>query len=100
MMLRQSLNAIRPLALAAGLLLTSGCEQSAAPVGEPVASTAVPAEAAPAATAAKERSAEELLQQHCTRCHLIAQPTDLSREYWSYALHYMGNYVGMPDDVQ
>jgi hypothetical protein len=95
MISRRPLNAIFPLALAAALLLP-GCEQSAepAPVGEPAA-----VEAAPSEAATKERSAEELLQQHCTRCHLIAEPTDLSREYWSYALHYMGNYVGMPDDV-
>ncbi len=77
--------------LAAGCLLLSGCQQEAESV--PVA------DAPQVATVTNERSAEELLQQHCTRCHLIAEPTDLSREYWSFALHYMGNYVGMPDDV-
>jgi hypothetical protein len=43
-------------------------------------------------------SAQELVQQHCTRCHLAPEPEDLSREYWSYALHYMGNYIGMKGD--
>lgn len=45
-----------------------------------------------------ERSAEQLIQDHCTRCHLAPKPEDLSREYWSYAVHYMGNYVGMKGD--
>ena len=88
-----------PLALAVGLLLLPGCERAAEPAGEAPAIAAAPVEADLAEAVAQERSAEELLQQHCTRCHLIAAPTDLSREYWSYALHYMGNYVGMPDDV-
>ena len=51
-----------------------------------------------AATPQPERSAEELIEQHCTRCHLAPDPRDLSREYWSFALHYMGNYVGMKGD--
>ncbi|MBM4195937.1 MAG: VCBS repeat-containing protein [Gammaproteobacteria bacterium] len=42
--------------------------------------------------------AEQLVQRHCTRCHLAPAPADLSREYWPYALHYMGNYVGMKGD--
>jgi hypothetical protein len=46
----------------------------------------------------KELSAEELVDRHCIRCHLAPDPADLSREYWSYALHYMGNYVGMKGD--
>lgn len=45
-----------------------------------------------------ELSAQELVERHCTRCHLAPLPGDLSREYWSYALHYMGNYVGMKGD--
>ena len=45
-----------------------------------------------------ELSAQELVQKHCTRCHLAPEPGDLSREYWPYALHYMGNYVGMKGD--
>ncbi|MCG3170122.1 MAG: hypothetical protein CALGDGBN_01659 [Pseudomonadales bacterium] len=51
-----------------------------------------------AATPQPERSVEELIEQHCTRCHLAPKPRDLSREYWSFALHYMGNYVGMKGD--
>lgn len=43
-------------------------------------------------------SAQELVQKHCVRCHLAPEPEDLSREYWPYALHYMGNYVGMKGD--
>ena len=46
----------------------------------------------------KPLSAQELVQRHCIRCHLEPLPEDLSREYWSYALHYMGNYVGMKGD--
>lgn len=43
-------------------------------------------------------SGKELVERHCTRCHLAPDPADLSREYWPYALHYMGNYVGMKGD--
>lgn len=79
------------LAGASALLLSlAACRE------DPEATAPAPSE--PVA-AVPERTAQELLQQHCTRCHLIAEPADLSREYWSYALHYMGNYVGMPDDV-
>jgi hypothetical protein len=46
----------------------------------------------------RELSAQELVERHCTRCHLAPVPTELSKEYWSYALHYMGNYVGMKGD--
>ncbi|MEH6581844.1 MAG: VCBS repeat-containing protein [Halioglobus sp.] len=46
----------------------------------------------------RELSAMELVDRHCTRCHLAPNPEDLSKEYWSYALHYMGNYVGMKGD--
>ncbi len=45
-----------------------------------------------------ELSAEELVERHCIRCHLAPEPGDLSKEYWSYAMHYMGNYVGMKGD--
>ena len=45
-----------------------------------------------------EASVEELVQMHCVRCHLAPEPTDLSKEYWLFALHYMGNYVGMKGD--
>ncbi|MBT4520143.1 MAG: VCBS repeat-containing protein [Halieaceae bacterium] len=48
--------------------------------------------------AEQELSALELVENHCTRCHLAPEPGDLSKEYWSYALHYMGNYVGMKGD--
>ena len=44
------------------------------------------------------KSAEELVEQHCISCHLAPEPTDLSKEYWLFALHYMGNYVGMKGD--
>jgi len=96
MISRLPLNPLSLLTLSAGLVLISGCERS----GEPAADARTAAvEAAAPAGAPEERSVEELLEQHCTRCHLVARPTDLSREYWSFALHYMGNYVGMPDDV-
>jgi len=49
-------------------------------------------------TAAKELSGIELVDLHCVGCHLAPEPTDLSREYWPFALHYMGNYVGMKGD--
>lgn len=56
------------------------------------------APAVDAGTAASELSAKELVDMHCIRCHLAPEPGDLSREYWSFALHYMGNYVGMKGD--
>ena len=43
-------------------------------------------------------TADALITRHCTRCHLAPEPGDLSREYWPFALHYMGNYVGMRGD--
>jgi hypothetical protein len=53
---------------------------------------------APDAAAVAVAEAKELVQRHCVRCHLEPEPTDLSKEYWPYALHYMGNYVGMKGD--
>jgi len=49
-------------------------------------------------TTAKETSGKELVDLHCVSCHLAPEPTDLSKEYWLFALHYMGNYVGMKGD--
>jgi hypothetical protein len=43
-------------------------------------------------------SGKELVERHCVRCHLAPEPGDLSKEYWPFALHYMGNYVGMKGD--
>jgi len=45
-----------------------------------------------------ELSGKQLVEQHCVRCHLAPDPADLAKEYWPYALHYMGNYVGMKGD--
>lgn len=42
--------------------------------------------------------AKALIDKHCTLCHLTPAPSDLSREYWPFALHYMGYYVGMKGD--
>jgi FG-GAP-like repeat len=80
------------------LLLATACNSTntdaPAPPGAPPAATApAPADAPP-----KEVSAQELIERHCVRCHLAPEPRDLSREYWSFALHYMGNYVGMKGD--
>jgi len=50
------------------------------------------------AAVAAELTGAELVERHCVRCHLAPEPTDLSREYWPFALHYMGNYVGMKGD--
>lgn len=54
-----------------------------------------PQEQQPAATILSGR---ELVERHCVGCHLAPEPGDLSREYWPFALHYMGNYVGMKGD--
>lgn len=43
-------------------------------------------------------SAQQLIEMHCTRCHLAPSPSNLSKEYWPFALHYMGYYVGMKGD--
>ena len=56
------------------------------------------ATSAESATASVEKTVPELVEMHCVRCHLAPDPADLSKEYWSYALHYMGNYVGMKGD--
>ncbi len=45
-----------------------------------------------------ELTGEALVNKHCTRCHLAPNPSDLSKEYWSFAVHYMGFYVGMKGD--
>lgn len=87
-------------ALAVSLTALVGCDRGDDVAAPPIADGGAQVAGSPSgATVKPERTAEELLEQHCTRCHLLAEPTDLSREYWSYALHYMGNYVGMPDDV-
>lgn len=52
----------------------------------------------PAQAAAVVHPGKALVEAHCTRCHLAPEPNDLAREYWPYALHYMGNYVGMKGD--
>ncbi len=76
---------IRALAVVAagiGALALSGC---GAPKqeGKPVAAAL---------------SGQELVDRHCVLCHLAPVPADLAREYWPYALHYMGNYAGMKGD--
>ena len=87
--LRTNFIRFRPFSLAAAFgaaMILAGCGESAkepAPV---------------AAEAAAEKSVDELVEMHCIRCHLAPEPEDLSKEYWSYALHYMGNYVGMKGD--
>ena len=53
--------------------------------------------AAPAA-ATTAVTGKQLVDRHCIRCHLAPEPGDLAKEYWPYALHYMGNYVGMQGD--
>lgn len=71
--------------------LAAGCSESKQPAGsqtQPIGSVAKTG----------HRDAQTLVQDHCVRCHLAPKPEDLSREYWSYALHYMGNYVGMKGD--
>jgi hypothetical protein len=45
-----------------------------------------------------ELDGKQLVDRHCVRCHLASDPADLSKEYWPFALHYMGNYVGMKGD--
>jgi hypothetical protein len=76
----------------AGLVLAgsflAGCDSAPSPVLPP-----------PAAAAADPTAAgRALVDKHCVRCHLAPEPGDLSRDYWPYALHYMGNYVGMRGD--
>lgn len=41
---------------------------------------------------------KQLVDIYCTRCHLAPLPTDLPRENWPAAVHWMGNYVGMKGD--
>jgi hypothetical protein len=69
------------IVLLPALMLLGGCEK-----------------AAETAQVAAELSGKELVDKHCVRCHLAPEPGDLSKEYWPYALHYMGNYVGMKGD--
>lgn len=53
---------------------------------------------APGASTVAVAEGQALAQRHCVRCHLEPEPTDLSKEYWPFALHYMGNYIGMKGD--
>lgn len=39
--------------------------------------------------------AQQLVARHCTSCHLAPDPSDLPREDWPTALHWMGHYVGL-----
>ncbi len=77
--------------LLAGSLL-SGCDRP-----EPDAAKSA-AESSGASAPDAELSGKQLVDRHCVRCHLASDPADLSKEYWPYALHYMGNYVGMKGD--
>ncbi|MBL8199744.1 MAG: VCBS repeat-containing protein [Chromatiales bacterium] len=52
----------------------------------------------PAVAPAAAMTGKALVDRHCVRCHLAPDPADLAKEYWPYALHYMGNYVGMKGD--
>jgi hypothetical protein len=84
-------------ALAATAVLISASLVSACGGGGEQAADA-PDQAPAAAAQTAMKSPEELEQMHCVRCHLAPEPEDLSREYWSFAMHYMGNYVGMKGD--
>lgn len=77
--------------LLAGSLLSS-CDRP-----KPDATQAEVKSAAAAAPDA-ELNGKELVDRYCVRCHLAPDPADLAKEYWPYALHYMGNYVGMKGD--
>lgn len=81
--IRRCAAAIASVTMAGIATILGGCGKSAAPTG-------------PATTAAA--TGQELVQRHCVRCHLEPSPADLAKEYWPYALHYMGNYVGMKGD--
>lgn len=76
-----TLKAVAATAVCIALNIVAGCD------------TSQPENSQVSAAAGKE-----LVERHCTRCHLAPDPSDLSREYWPYALHYMGNYVGMKGD--
>ena len=41
---------------------------------------------------------KQLVDRHCTRCHLAPNPTNLPKEYWPIAVHWMGPYLGMKGD--
>ncbi len=75
--------------LLAGSLL-GGCDRPAPEANQDVEKIA--------ATPAVELDGKQLADRHCVRCHLAPEPADLSKEYWPFALHYMGNYVGMKGD--
>lgn len=77
--------------LLAGSVL-SGCDRPKTDT------TQAEAKNAAAVAANVELSGKQLVEQHCVRCHLAPDPADLAKEYWPYALHYMGNYVGMKGD--
>ena len=83
----------RPAAILALMLVAAaGCDRSAPDSPAPDS----PEQKTPATTAtAAVHPGKALIDRHCTRCHLAPDPADLSREYWPYAIHYMGNYVGM-----
>lgn len=76
-----TLKAVAATAVCIALNIVAGCD------------TSQPENSQVSAAAGKE-----LVERHCIRCHLAPDPSDLSREYWPYALHYMGNYVGMQGD--
>ena len=78
------------------LVLVSACSSDKTPdASEKVVADATESEA-PASDL--DSKAKALVELHCTRCHLAPNPSDLSKEYWPFALHYMGYYVGMKGD--
>jgi len=74
-----------PTILLVATLLLAGC-------GRPAGEDTTVADGTP------PHPGKALVDRHCVRCHLAPEPGDLAREYWPYALHYMGNYVGMRGD--
>jgi len=43
-------------------------------------------------------SGKQLAEAHCSRCHLVPEPSDLPKETWPLVLGWMGNYLGIHDD--
>ncbi len=74
------------------ILTVAGCSTDSGPPQEKIV------EPQPDNQELIDKRGKELVKQHCTRCHLAPDPSDLSREYWPFALHYMGFYVGMKGD--
>lgn len=85
------------------LLLIPICLVACSPDPEPAVDSEASVETAPTVKSAASieptgLDGEQLANIHCMRCHLVPEPTDVSKELWPLVLADMGLYLGFNGD--